>query len=59
MNIVKPNTVWQVKIAIYGFEKHRLWQGERDQQIRDLEFVYEDKGAHLVQSHTHPSLWFM
>ena len=37
----------------------RLWQRERDQQLRELEFVYQDKPAHLVQSHIHPSLWFI
>ena len=36
MNIVKPNTVWQVKKAIYGLREARLfWQGERDQQLRE------------------------
>ena len=60
MDIVKPNTVWQVKKAIYGLrEAPRLWQKERDQKLRDLEFVYKDKLAHLVQSHIHPSLWFI
>ena len=60
MDIVKPNTVWQVKKAIYGLrEAPRLWQKERDQKLRDLEFMYKDKLAHLVQSHIHPSLWFI
>ena len=38
---------------------HRLWQKERDQKLRDLEFMYRGKLAHLVQSHIHPSLWFI
>ena len=60
MDIVKPNTVWHVKKAIYGLrEAPRLWQQERDQKLRDREFMYKDKFAHLVQSHIHPSLWFI
>ena len=60
MEIVKPNTVWRVKKAIYGLrEAPRLWQQERDQQLRELEFVYNDRSAHLVQSYIHPSLWFI
>ena len=60
MGIVKPNTIWQVKKAFYGLrEAPRLWQQERDQKLRELEFTYEGKLAHLVQSHTHPSLWFI
>ena len=60
MDIVKPNTVWQVKKAIYGLrEAPRLWQKERDQKLRDLEFTYNEKLAHLVQSHIHPSVWFI
>ena len=60
MDIVKPNTVWHVKKAIYGLrEAPRLWQQERDQKLRDLEFTYQDKLSHLVQSHIHPSLWFI
>ena len=38
-------------------EAPRLWQKELDQKLRDLEFMYKDKLAHLVQSHIHPSLW--
>ena len=46
--------------AIYGLrEAPRLWQQERDQKLRDLEFMYKDKLAHLVQSYIHPSLWFI
>ena len=38
MDIVKTNTVWQVKKAIYGLrEAPRLWQKERDEKLRDLE----------------------
>ena len=60
MDIVKPNTVWHLKKAIYGLrEALRLWQQERDQKLRDLEFMYKDKLAHLVQSYIHPSLWFI
>ena len=60
MDIVKPKTVWQVKKALYGLrEAPRLWQKERDQKLRDLEFMYKDNLAHLVQSHIHPSLWFI
>ena len=59
MDVVKPNTVWHVKKAIYGFrEAPRLWQQVRDQKLRDLEFRYKDKLVHLVQS-VHPSLWFI
>ena len=60
MDIVKTNTAWHVKKAIYGLrEAPRLWQQERDQKLRDLEFKYQDKLAHLVQSYIHPSLWFI
>ena len=60
MDIVKPNTVWRVKKAIYGLrEAPRLWQQERDQQLRELQIVYNDRSAHLVQSYIHPSLWFI
>ena len=60
MDIVKPNTVWHVKKAIYGLrEAPRLWQQERDQKLRDLEFKYQDKLAHLIHSYIHPSLWFI
>ena len=60
MDTVKPNTVWHVKKAIYGLrEARRLWQQERDQKLRDLEFKYQNKLAHLVQSDIHPSLWFI
>ena len=52
--------VWHVKKAIYGLrEAPRLWQQERDQKLRDLEFKYKDKLAHLVQSYIHSSLWFI
>ena len=60
MDLVKPNAVWHVKKAIYGLrEAPRLWQQERDQKLRDLEFKYQNKLAHLVQSYIHPSLWFI
>ena len=60
MDIVKPNTVWQVNKPIYGLrEAPRLWQKERDQKLRELEFKYNDKLAHLVKSHIRPSLWFI
>ena len=60
MDIVKPNTIWQAKRAIYGLrEAPHLWQKERDQKLRELEFTYNDKLAHLVQSHIHPRLWFI
>ena len=46
MDIVKPNTVWHVKKAIYGLrEAPRLWQQERDQKLRDLEFMYKGKAC--------------
>ena len=46
MDIVKPNTVWHVKKAIYDLrEAPRLWQQERDQKLRDLEFKYQNKLA--------------
>ena len=49
MNTVKPNTVWHVKTAIDGLrEAPHLWQGERDQQARELQFLYQDKPAHLA-----------
>ena len=48
------------KKAIYGLrEAPRQWQQERDQQLRELQFVYNDRSAHLVQSYIHPSLWFI
>ena len=48
------------QIDFYGLrEAPRLWQQERDQQLRELEFVYNDRSAHLVQSYIHPSLWFI
>ena len=57
---VKPNAVWRVKKAIYGLrEAPHLWQKEKDQQLSELEFQYQDKLVHLVQSHIHPSLWFI
>ena len=60
MDIVNPNTAWQVKKAIHGLrEAPRLWQKERDQKLRELEFQYTEKLAHLVQSHIHPSLWLI
>ena len=64
MDIVKPNAVWHVKStvkkAIYGLrEAPRFRQKERDQKLRELEFLCLDKLAHLVQSHIHPSLWFI
>ena len=61
MNIVKPNTVWQVKRAICGLRKApRLWQAEGEQQLRDLELKYRDRRVHLVHSHIHhPSWWFI
>ena len=40
-------------------ETPRLWQKERDQKLRELEFKYKDKLAHLGQSHIHSSLWFI
>ena len=44
MDIVKPNTVWRVKKAIYGLrEAPRLWQQERDQQLQELQFVYNGR----------------
>ena len=46
--------------AIYELrEAPRLWQKERDQQLREFEFLCQDKLAHLVQSHIHSSLWFI
>ena len=49
-----------MKKAIYGLrEAPRLRQQERDQKLRDLEFICKDKLAHLVQSYIHPSLWFI
>ena len=43
------------KCPAYGRKRER----ERDQQLRGLELMYQDKLAHLVQSHIHPSLWFI
>ena len=49
LDIVKPNTVWHVKKAIYGLrEAPRLWQQERDQKLRDLEFKYQNKLAFQI-----------
>ena len=46
--------------AIDGLqEAPRLWQQERDQKLRELEFKYQDKLARLVQSYIRPSLWFI
>ena len=60
MNITQPNTGWQVKKACYLWisRSTRLWQGEWDRQLRDLELQYLDHKAPLVQSHIHPNLWF-
>ena len=42
MDIVKPNTGWHVKKAIYGLrEAPQLWQQERDQKLHDLEFIVQ------------------
>ena len=50
MDIVKPNSVWHVKKAIYGLrEAPCLWQRERDQKLRDLEFMHRDKLPPLVK----------
>ena len=57
MDIVKPNTVWHAKKAIYGLrEAPRPWQKERDQKLRDLEFMYKDKLAHQSRNSTVRSL---
>ena len=54
MDSVKPNTVWHVKKAIYGLrEAPRLWHArERVMKLRDLEFMYKDKYAHLESEAT-------
>ena len=58
MDIVKPNTVWQVKKAIYGLEKPHVYGSEKEtRKLREIEF--KGKLAHLVQRHIHPSLWFI
>ena len=36
-----------------------LDSAHRNLVFRDLEFMYKDKLAHLVQGHIHPSLWFI
>ena len=60
MNNVKPNAIWPLRKAVYGLrEAPRLWHGERDQHLRDLEFQHLDRRAHLVQRHMHPSLSFI
>ena len=43
------------------FEKPRVYGRKRvrDQKLCELQFRYNDKLAHLVQSHMHPSLWFI
>ena len=46
----KPSTDCTTTVA----ERER----ERVQQLRELEFMYQDKLAHLVRSHIHPNLWF-
>ena len=36
MDIVKPNTAWHVRKAIYGLrDAPRLWQQERDQKLSE------------------------
>ena len=56
MNIVKPNTVWHVKKAIYGLrETPRLWQGQRHQSLRELQFTYQDKPVLFSLSEFHLS----
>ena len=32
---------------------------ETDQKLRELEFAHNNMPAKLVQSHIHPSLWFI
>ena len=42
------------------FEKLQDYGSKRDtRKLRDLEFKYQNKLAHLVQSYIHPSLWFI
>ena len=41
-----------------ALEKLHAYGNKRDQKLRELEFFYRDKLAHLVQSHLQPSLWF-
>ena len=59
-NFLQNMAIDDVKKAIYGLrEAPRLWQQERDQHLRELQFVYIDRSVHLVQSYIHPSLWFI
>ena len=49
---------WPMRVLLLR-EAPPLWQKERDQKLREIEFRYNDKLAHLAQSHIHPSLWFI
>ena len=60
MGVVQPNTVWQVRKAVYGLrEAPRLWQEERDEKLMNVEFHHLGVPVHLVRSHIHRSLWFI
>ena len=58
MGIVAQGTIWLVKKAMYGLrEAPRLWEEERDQQLRQAEWKMGKQTCSLVQSTVHPSLW--
>ena len=63
MDIVKPNISLACQASrLWSYERlHVLWQ-KRERETRSFENSnsrYNDKLAHLVQSHIHPSLWFI
>ena len=58
MGLVTEGQYWLLSRALYGLrECPRLWDQERDAQLKHLKVPLSDKEASLVQSVTDPSLW--